>query len=150
MLLPTISTSFIVLSAILVAIGLYFIRTKNRIAHERTMVAAAIAAVLFFIIYVSRTIFVGNTLFAGPDYLKVPYYIFLFSHIVLAVIAAVLGLRTLYYAWKKQFDKHRKLGPTAAKTWFITAITGVTVYLLLYVLYPGNQTAPVWTKLFGI
>lgn len=149
-LLPTISTSLIVLSAVLVAIGWYFIRTKNQAAHQRTMVLAALAAVLFFIIYVSRTIFVGNTLFGGPDYLKVPYMIFLFSHIILAVVAAVLGLTTLYRAWKKQFEKHRKLGPTTAVVWFVTAITGVTVYLLLYVFFPGGSTAPVWTKLFGI
>jgi putative membrane protein len=147
--LPTISTSFIVLSAILVAIGWYFIRTKNRQAHERTMVLAAIAAVLFFLIYVSRTIFVGNTSFGGPEHLKLPYQIFLFSHIILAVVAAVLGLMTLYRAWKKQFEKHRKLGPTTAVTWFVTAITGVTVYVLLYVMYPGGKTVSVIEKLFG-
>jgi putative membrane protein len=148
-ILPTISTSFIVLSAILVAIGWRFIRTKNRAAHERTMVLAAISAVLFFIIYVSRTIFVGNTSFGGPEELKLPYQIFLFSHIILAIVAAILGLMTLYRAWKKQFEKHRKLGPTTAIVWFVTAITGVTVYVLLYILYPGGKTVSVVEKLFG-
>ncbi len=148
-ILPTISTSFIVLSAILVAIGWYFIRTKNQAAHQRTMVLAAIAAVLFFVIYVSRTIFVGNTSFGGPDELKLPYQIFLFSHIILAMVAAFLGLRTLYLAWKNQFAKHRKLGPTTAVVWFVTAITGVTVYVLLYVMYPGGKTVSVIEKLFG-
>ncbi len=148
-ILPTISTSFIVLSAILVAIGWRFIVTKNRAAHERTMVWAAIAAVIFFIIYVSRTIFVGNTSFGGPEALKLPYQIFLFSHIILALVAAILGLVTLYRAWKKQFEKHRKLGPTTAVVWFVTAITGVTVYVLLYILYPGGKTVSVVEKLFG-
>jgi putative membrane protein len=148
-ILPTISTSFIVLSAILVGIGWYFIRTKNQKAHERTMVLAALAAVIFFIIYVSRTIFVGNTLFAGPEELVLPYRIFLFSHILLALAAAILGLTTLYRAWKKQFEKHRKLGPTTAVVWFVTAVTGVMVYILLYVMYPGGQTVSVIEKLFG-
>lgn len=55
-LLPTLSTFFIVLSAVLVAIGWVLIAKNKRAGHKKVMVAGAISALTFFIIYVSRTI----------------------------------------------------------------------------------------------
>ena len=69
--LPTISTSCIVISAIFVAIGWNLIRKKKIDQHMRSMTIAAIFAVVFFLIYSSRTIFIGNTSFGGPDNLKI-------------------------------------------------------------------------------
>ncbi len=147
---PTVSTSFIALSAILVAIGWRLIILGKREAHQKVMLAAAIAAILFFIIYVSRTIFIGNTEWGGPDDLKTLYTIFLIFHIVLAMVAAVFGITTLVLAFKKNFGKHRRWGRVTAVIWFITAITGITVYVLLYLMYPGGHTKPVINAIFGI
>ena len=49
-ILPTISTTFIVLSAITVAIGWAQISQKNLEAHKKTMTLAAEISVIFFII----------------------------------------------------------------------------------------------------
>ncbi|MBS7344713.1 MAG: DUF420 domain-containing protein, partial [Caryophanon sp.] len=97
-LLPTISTSFIAISAVLVAIGWILIAQRKVEAHKKTMIAAAIAAIIFFIIYASRTLFIGNTSFGGPDDLKIYYTVFLIGHIVLATSGAVFGLTTLWLA----------------------------------------------------
>ncbi|MFI2856011.1 DUF420 domain-containing protein [Paenibacillus sp. JSM ZJ436] len=149
-LFPTISTTFIVISAVLVAIGWGLIIKGKRAAHKKTMILAAIAAVIFFIIYSSRTIFVGNTTWGGPDDLKPFYQVFLIFHIVLATVAAVFGISTLVLGFKEKYAKHRKWGRITSVIWFITAITGVAVYVLLYLLYPGGHTAPVWKAIFGI
>jgi putative membrane protein len=138
-----------VISAILVAIGWAQIIKGKREAHKKTMIAGAIAALLFFIIYMSRTIFVGNTAWGGPDDLKLYYHIFLIFHIVLATVAAVFGLTTLTLAFKERFAKHRKWGRVTAVIWFFTAITGAAVYILLYILYPGGHTKPVIDAIFG-
>lgn len=63
---PTVSTTFIVISAVLVAIGWGLIIKGKREAHKKVMIWAAIAAVIFFIIYSSRTVFIGNTSWADP------------------------------------------------------------------------------------
>ena len=97
-------------------------------------------ALTFFIIYASRTIFIGNTAFGGPDSVKIYYTIFLVFHINLATIGGVLGLIQIILAFKDKFNIHRKIGPIASIIWFFTAITGVAVYILLYVLYPGGET----------
>lgn len=140
-LLPTISTIFIVLSAVFMGIGIHKIKKHRNIeGHQKMMTYAAVSAVLFFIIYVSRTIFIGNTAFGGPDYLVPFYTVFLIFHIILATTGAFLGGVQIYFGTKNKLSKHRKLAPWASVIWFGTAITGVMVYVLLYVLYPGGET----------
>ena len=149
-ILPTISTTFIVLSAITVAIGWVQISQKKLDAHKKTMTIAAIFAVIFFIIYASRTIFIGNTAFGGPDEIKIYYTIFLIFHITLATTGAVFGIISLYTGYKNNLTRHRKLGPITSIIWFFTAITGVAVYLLLYVFYHGGDTTSVIKAILGL
>ncbi|ETP68698.1 membrane protein [Planococcus glaciei] len=148
-LLPTISTFFIVLSAVLVAIGWYLIRRRNIEAHKKVMLAAGAAALTFFIIYMSRTIFIGNTAFGGPDEYKLIYTIFLIFHICLATTGGIMGLITIWLGLKNRLEKHRKFGPITSVIWFFTAITGVVVYLLLYVIYEGGHTTSVFKAILG-
>jgi len=147
--LPTISTAFIVLSAIFVAIGWGLIIKRKLEAHQKAMLIGAIFAVIFFVIYASRTIFIGNTAFGGPDDIKIYYTIFLIFHITLATTGAVLGITMLVTGYKKKYEIHRKIGPTTSIIWFFTAITGVAVYLLLYVIYHGGETTSVIKAILG-
>ncbi|MEQ6376166.1 DUF420 domain-containing protein [Bacillaceae bacterium S4-13-56] len=148
-LLPTISTFLIVLSAILIAIGWTLIVKGRKKEHRTVMILAALSALLFFIIYMSRTIFVGNTSFGGPDELKTPYTIFLVFHIFLATTGGIFGLVTLTLAFKRKISKHRKWGPVTSIVWFFTAITGVVVYFLLYILYEGGETTSMLKAILG-
>ncbi|MFS0637132.1 DUF420 domain-containing protein [Mesobacillus foraminis] len=147
--LPTISTTFIVLSAIFVAIGWWQIKQKKIEAHQKTMLLAGVFALIFFIIYASRTIFIGNTSFGGPDNIKIYYTVFLIFHITLATTGAVLGIISLWSGYKNNLSLHRRLGPVTSIVWFFTAITGVAVYLLLYVFYKGGDTTSVIKAILG-
>jgi putative membrane protein len=149
-ILPTISTSFIILSAITVAIGWWQIKQRKIEAHKKTMFLAGIFALIFFIIYASRTIFIGNTAFGGPDNIKIYYTVFLIFHITLATSGAVLGITSIITGYKNKLSIHRKLGPITSIVWFFTAITGVAVYLLLYVFYHGGETTSVIKAILGI
>ncbi|NBJ70778.1 MULTISPECIES: DUF420 domain-containing protein [Clostridia] len=148
-ILPTISTFFIVLSAVFVAIGWRFIAKGEAVKHKKAMITAAVSATIFFIIYVSRTIFVGNTSFGGPEDLKIYYTIFLVFHIILATTGAIFGIVTLTLAFKRNIRVHRKVGPITSVIWFFTAITGVAVYLLLYILYEGGETTSLIKAILG-
>ncbi|PBB05289.1 DUF420 domain-containing protein [Salimicrobium humidisoli] len=148
-LLPTISTAFIVLSAVLVGIGWILIANDKRSAHKKVMLAAALSALIFFIIYVSRTVFIGNTSFGGPEEYKIYYTVFLIFHITLATTGAVFGIITIILALKRNIKKHRKIGPVTSIIWFFTAITGVAVYLLLYIIYDGGDTTSVIKAILG-
>lgn len=148
-ILPTISTSFIVLSAITVAIGWWQIKQRKIESHKKTMFFAAIFALIFFIIYASRTIFIGNTSFGGPDDIKIYYTVFLVFHITLATVGAVFGIVSLTTGYKNNLALHRKLGPVTSIIWFFTGITGVAVYLLLYVFYRGGETTSMIKAILG-
>ncbi|MGM0919855.1 MAG: DUF420 domain-containing protein [Bacillota bacterium] len=148
-ILPTISTAFIVLSAVSVAVGWYLIKQRKIEAHQKAMLTAAVFAVIFFVVYASRTVFVGNTAFGGPDHIKVYYTVFLIFHITLATVGAVFGIITLISGYKNNLSKHRKLGPVTSLIWFFTAITGVAVYYLLYIQYKGGETTSVFKAILG-
>lgn len=147
-ILPTISTAFIVLSAILMGIGVYHIRKGNVQKHEQIMTLAAWSALCFFVIYVSKTIFLGNTQFGGPEHLEIYYVIFLVSHIILATTGGIFGGIQVYTGKKNKLRQHRKFGMTAATIWFFTAVTGVMVYVILYLIYPGGETTGLWDAIF--
>ncbi|MCM3768553.1 DUF420 domain-containing protein [Neobacillus niacini] len=148
-ILPTISTTFIVLSGITVAIGWRQIYKRKIEQHRKTMTLAAVFALIFFVIYASRTVFIGNTAFGGPDDIKIYYTIFLIFHITLATLGAVLGVLSLLSGYKNKLSFHRKLGPFTSIVWFCTAITGVAVYLLLYVFYHGGETTSMIKAILG-
>lgn len=148
-ILPTVSTLFIVLSALTVAIGWWQIKQRKFETHKKTMIMAAIFALIFFLIYATRTVFLGNSSFGGPNNVKVYYTIFLIFHITLATVGAIFGIVTLFAGFKKNFSRHRKLGPITSIIWFFTAITGVAVYLLLYVFYKGGETTSVIKAILG-
>jgi len=130
-------------SAILVAIGWRLIRKQKREQHRRVMLTAAGFATAFFILYVTRTAVSGNLAFGGPDYLRVPYLIFLWMHIVLSTVSAVFGIVTIRLGLKENFGKHRVIGRVTATMWFFTALSGFAVYVLLYVLFPG-EVGSIW------
>lgn len=148
-ILPTISTTFIVLSGITVAIGWRQIYKRKIEQHRKTMTLAAVFALIFFVIYASRTVFIGNTAFGGPDDIKIYYTFFLIFHITLATLGAVLGVLSLLSGYKNKLSFHRKLGPFTSIVWFCTAITGVAVYLLLYVFYHGGETTSMIKAILG-
>ena len=147
--LATISTTFIVISAVLVAIGWGLIIKGKVEAHKKVMFVAGIAALIFFIIYATRTVFIGNTAFGGPEELKKYYRFFLVFHITLATTGAVFGIVSLLSGFKNNLKLHRRIGPITSIIWFFVAITGVAVYMLLYVLYKGGETTSVIKAILG-
>lgn len=147
--LPYINIACIVASAIIMAIGWGAIRKGNREVHRRLMLIGCLLAALFFIGYVVKTVVVGDTQFGGPNSVKVGYQTFLQIHSILATVAAVLGIITLRFAFRQSFGRHRKIGPWTLVTWFITAASGVVVFLMLYILYPEGPTTNVFHAWLG-
>jgi putative membrane protein len=137
------------MSAIFVAIGWWLIKQRKIDQHKKIMLTAAFFALVFFIIYATRTIFIGNTSFGGPDRLKIFYTIFLVFHITLATVGAVFGILQIWSGYKNNLGYHRKFGPLASVIWLFTGITGIVVYLLLYVFYHGGETTSMIKAILG-
>lgn len=146
--LPYINEGLILLSALSVALGWWFIK-KNRVQlHKWFMNLGVVFAALFFIGYASKTFLVGSTSFNGDSFLRAPYQFFLTVHSIIATIAAVLGLMALRYVYKRRFSNHAKIGRITAPLWFVTAGTGLVVFLMLYVIFPPGPNVQVFQFAF--
>lgn len=139
-----------ILSALSVATGWYFIRRKKVDIHRRFMLTGATLGAAFFVSYLLSTLLIGDTFFGGPKVYSGPYQAFLLIHVFLATVAAVLGVITLRYAFRERFRSHRKVAPWTATLWFISALTGLAVFLMLFVVFsPGPSTKSLIQILFG-
>ncbi len=136
-----VNEGLMICSGLAVATGWYFIRHKQVDIHRRFMLTGATFGALFFLSYLASTVFVGDTFYGGPKAYAAPYQVFLLIHILLATVAAVLGVITLRYAFRQRFQSHRKVAPWTASLWLISAATGLGVFLLLFVIFkPGPST----------
>ncbi|MCL6625775.1 DUF420 domain-containing protein [Alicyclobacillus shizuokensis] len=141
--LPWLNEAFIISSAIVMAFGWRAIRKGRRETHRRLMLTGSVLAALFFISYVVKTVVVGDTSFGGPAQWRTPYQVFLQAHSILATVAAILGVITLVLAFRASFRRHKRVGPWTVSVWFVTAATGLMVFLLLYIIFPPGETTNV-------
>lgn len=142
-----INEAFMILSAISVGFGWYHIRLNHRETHRKFMLTAVYLGAAFFVSYLLSTVFVGDAYFGGPKTYNLPYQIFLQVHVLLATAAAVAGIITLRYALRERFGKHKKIAPWTAIMWFIAAVTGLGVFLMLFVIFPPGPTTPNLVKI---
>jgi putative membrane protein len=64
------------------------------------------------------------------------YFFILFTHIPLAALTVPLVAMTVIPALRARFDRHRRIAKWTVPVWLYVSVTGVLVYLMLYVWYP--------------
>ncbi len=125
---------------VLLIVGFALIRQGKWIAHRNVMLAAFSVSVLFLASYVTYHVLKGGvtTPFGGEDpALVMTYRIILFSHIVLAAIVPFLAIITLVRGLREKIAAHRKIARWTLPIWLYVSVTGVLVYLMLYVWFPA-------------
>ena len=125
------------LATVLLVAGWVLIRRGHVAAHRAAMVAAFATSAVFLVCYLTYHWLVGHVPFQGVGPVRTVYFAILISHILLAVAVPVLALRMFFLAWKGRFDAHRRLGRITLPIWLYVSVTGVVIYLMLYVLFPG-------------
>ncbi len=138
----------IVLSGIALCVGVYFIRSGNRVWHMRAMLTASALATIFLVLYLTRLGLGYEKRFAGPEAWRGAYFALLISHIILAAANLPLALIVLWNAWKGLgqagtlnnidapaarpfFDRHRTWVRWTVPVWLYVAVTGWIIYLVL-------------------
>ena len=130
--LPTLNAALNSLSAVFLCAGYFFIRSKNRDAHRRCMVAALACSTLFLISYLVYHFQVGSVGFKGQGWIRPVYFSILITHTLLAAAIVPLVLVTLIRALRERFDAHRRIARWTFPIWLYVSITGVVIYLMLY------------------
>jgi putative membrane protein len=130
-ILPTINAILNTLTSVFLITGILFIK-KNRLDwHKRMMLSATFTSALFLFCYIAYHHFHGDSKFNGIGSIRYVYFFILISHILLSAIQVPLILSTLYLAFTKKFDKHKKVAKVTFPIWLYVSITGVLIYLFL-------------------
>jgi uncharacterized membrane protein YozB (DUF420 family) len=123
-------------ATVLLIAGYVAIRKRKIPAHRASMIGAFTASCVFLVGYLTRFALTGSHTFPALGWLRALYLVILFSHMILAVVTVPLVLRTLFLAYKKRFEAHRKIARWTYPIWLYVSFTGVLVYLMLYQLAP--------------
>jgi len=140
--LPLINACLNASAALLLCLGLYFIKAGKRQAHIRTMLLATLVSACFLASYLYYHFIVipelGHTPFRRSGAIKIAYYGMLISHVLLAAINLPMILVTLWRAFRKDWEAHKRIAPKTWCIWFYVSVTGVLVYLALYQFNPAE------------
>ncbi|MBI4165310.1 MAG: DUF420 domain-containing protein [Acidobacteria bacterium] len=136
-IIPTIDAILNTTSAVLLSTGYYFIRRKNIPAHKTCMLGAAGTSTLFLACYLTYHYFHGTTRFPGTGNVRALYLAILGTHTVLAAVIVPLVIVTLYRAFSRRFDLHKRVARWTLPIWLYVSVTGVVVYWMLYHFVPS-------------
>lgn len=136
--LPLLNACLNGLTTLWLLCGFIMIRRGRIEAHRKFMVAALITSTLFLTSYLIYHFgFQLTTKFQGQGAVRPIYFFILFSHIILAVVNLPLIITTVILAIRGRFETHRKFARWTWPSWMYVSVTGVVVYLMLYVWFPG-------------
>lgn len=147
--LPSLNALINSTTAVLLVLGVVFIKKGNEKAHRLAMLTAFILGFVFMISYVTYHASVPSTIYGdinGNGILDEAerlslggwrnfYIVLLLSHILLAVVALPLVLMAVYYAFIDNRKRHRAMVRFTFPVWLYVAITGVVVYFMISPYY---------------
>ena len=138
--LPLINACLNGLATVLLLTGWVHIHRGNREAHRTCMVAAFVTSCVFLVLYLVHKYLLHSvhTPFRGPDFLRLPYFVMLISHILLAICVPPLAIVTMRRAMRGDLVGHKRLARWTFPIWLYVSITGVLVYLVLYQIWPAT------------
>ncbi len=132
--LPTLNACLNLTAGLFLFLGYCSIKRGRRDLHRNFMVCALIASGLFLCSYLTyHYLSPGPTYYKKEGFLRVLYFTILLTHTPLAALIVPACIIAVYHAIKGQFDKHVRITRWLYPTWMYVSVTGVIIYLMLYV-----------------
>ena len=148
--LPPFHSTLNALAGVALIFALYFIKNKNRKAHQNMIYTAMILSGMFLVSYVlyhftNESVKYGDANFDGVvdatelaavGSTRTIYLILLVTHVILAGLTLPFILLTFNRAYTNQFDRHKKMARWVYPFWLYVTISGPICYLMLRPFYP--------------
>ncbi len=134
-LLPHLNALLNSLTALCLAVGYVFIKSKNITIHRRAMLLAFGLGSVFLVSYVLYHLTNPSTSFGGVGAVKLIYYVLLITHVLLAAVVVPFVLYAVYYALSGQIAKHKKVVKWTLPIWMYVSVSGVIVYFMISPYY---------------
>ena len=131
--LSTVNAALNTVSAVLITLGIVAIKKKNEGFHKKCMLLASVVSAIFLTSYVVYHMNVGSVPYERTGAIRSVYFFILISHIILAATLVPLVPLTLFRGLKEQRIQHRKVAHWSAPLWAYVSVTGVVIYLMLYI-----------------
>ena len=128
---PALNALFNALSATCLVAGYVAIRRKAVQVHRFCMVTAFALSAVFLVGYLAYHYVHGDTRYAGTGAGRTVYLLVLASHILLSITVVPGALTSFYFAFTRQFERHRRLNRVFLPIWLYVSVTGVAIYFLL-------------------
>jgi len=133
--LPAVNATLNSVALVLLSCGYGMIKRRRIRAHKRFMIAAFTVSVLFLVSYLTYRFFGQEKRFGGEGWIRPVYFFILMTHVSLAATVPFLGSYTLYLGLTNRVDRHRRVARVTFPIWVYVSVTGVIVYVLLFVLH---------------
>ena len=131
--LPAVNATLNGIAAVFLIIGWLFIKGGNIRAHATCMISAFLVSAVFLACYLTYHAYAGSKPFPGTGVWRpIYFYILLIPHIVLAVVMLPMILTVFYRAYRRDWERHKRLARITLPIWVYVSITGVLVYVMLY------------------
>lgn len=135
--LPLINASLNGLATAFIIAGLFAIKSDRREVHRFCMVSAIVVSAAFLACYLVYHFNVtAVTKFTHGGWPRIAYFFILLTHIPLAFLVLPLVVLTVVPAVRGNFEAHKRWARITAPVWLYVSVTGVLVYLMLYVWFP--------------
>ncbi|KAA3598441.1 MAG: DUF420 domain-containing protein [Calditrichaeota bacterium] len=131
--LPTLNAILNSISTIFLILGFVYVKKRELEKHKKMMTVALISSTFFLISYLIYHYYVGSVPYGKQDWTRPVYFAILIPHIILAAVMTPFILWGVWLAWKDNFLKHAKIMKWIWPIWVFVSITGVIIYLMLYV-----------------
>ena len=131
--LPTLNAVLNMITSVFLLLGYFFIRNGQQETHKKYMVAALISSALFLTSYLVYHNIVGSVSYPYNDWTRPVYFSILIPHIILAAVMTPFILIAVWHALHKAYDRHKKIVRWIWPVWMYVSLSGVTIYLMLYV-----------------
>jgi putative membrane protein len=128
---PALNAVFNALSSGCLVTGWMAIRRKAVHVHRLCMVTAFALSAVFLVGYLSYHYVHGDTKYTGTGIMRAVYFAVLASHILLSITVVPGALTSFYFAFTRQFDRHRRLNRVFLPIWLYVSVTGVVIFLML-------------------
>ena len=133
--LPSLNAFLNGLAGIFLFLGWRAIKRGERQLHRNLMICALVCSTLFLISYVTYHILIhGVTRYQGTGFSRVLYFFILLTHTPLAVGIIPFCLSAVWFAFRGNFASHVKITRWLLPVWMYVSVTGVLIYVMLYVL----------------
>lgn len=121
--------------ALLLVLGVAWVRQGKIGAHRAAMVGAFALSTIFLLSYVVYHSQAPSTPFGGEGWIRPVYFFVLITHVVLAPVILPLALYTVLRAFRAEYGRHRRVARWTFPLWLYVAVTGVMVYWFMAPYY---------------